>query len=677
MITEIRGKATIKYVDNKAVGVEDFSEKERKLYDCIKNASPLEYAAFCEKEKDFYFIDNLSDIRANIVRVLPIKNNEKVLEAEAGTGAVTVGLFEMTDKITALEENLNEAGILSERFYEKAGLTVYAGNKKKAFECLKAGAANEKYDWIIIKDPADLEFVSDLVSKQGRIVLLCENKIGIKYLAGNKYGTEKDYFTSIEGRDRNVYTLNRIANKIRKCGFSDYKLFFPYPDFRFMRTLFSGDRMPGVGECVENLNNLQSDRMVLFNEGRAIDAAVRDGSFALLANSYMFLIGGDIDTIYARFSNERDRKYSIYTTIDKIDNKGNLTVRKHPLSKYAFDHIKNLKAYEGKLIDKYSGSGLSINRCELETVKGDVPTASFEYVKGETLSELMDRALLVEDDKEKALQLFERFVKTIGYNEDYKFTDLDVVFSNIFINSNDEWTLTDYEWCVDKALPIKETAYRAYACYLMENPEREKLNKDLIIEKLGLSTEAAQDILKDEVAFQDKVRGKNLTLMQLRDSMGRKSVNPIPYGEKSMGREHIYRFKVYRADTKGNFSESNSFYYEDAYVSDDEAKVLLNIEPGDFKLRLDPLDSSCLVTVKEVKINDRDYPIEHKKLVTSNGVRIADDSFLFATDDPNLIFDFAGQLHDKENFFYIDMEIMPLKTEHAEKLLKGMKRKWF
>jgi hypothetical protein len=672
MITEIRGKATIKYVDNKAVGIEDFSDKEKKLYDCIKNASPLEYAAFCEKEKDYYFIENLSDIRANIVRVLPIKKGEKVLEAEAGTGAVTVGLFEKTDNITVMEENLNEAGILTERFYENPGLTVYAGNKKKAFECIAADL-NTKFDWIIIKDPADLEFISELISETGRIVLLCENKIGIKYLSGNKYGSEKDYFTSIEGRDKNAYTLNRIVNKIRKCGFSDYQLFFPYPDYRFMRTMFSGDRMPKPGECAENINNLQSDRMVLFNELRAIDAAVRDGSFALLANAYMFMIGGGMDTVYARFSNERDRKYSIYTTIEK-DKNGNLTVEKRPLSKYAYDHIRNLKAYEAKLLDKYSGSGLSINRCTID--ESDIPVARFEYVDGETLSELMDRALFIEDDEEKAQRYFERFIKIIGYNDEYKFTDLDVVFSNIFVKG-DKWTLTDYEWCVEKALPVKKTAYRAYACYLMENPEREKLNKDLIIKKLGLSSEAAQDILNDEAAFQESVRGKNLTLMQLRDTMGRKSVNPIPYGEKSMSREHIYKFKVYRADTRGSFSESNSFYCEDAYVSDDEARVLLNIEPGDLKLRLDPLDSSCIVTVKEVKINDRDYPIEHKKLVTCNGVRISDDSFLFATDDPNLIFDFAGQIHDKENFFYIDMEIMPLKPEHAEKLIKGMKRKWF
>ena len=82
-------------------------------------------------------------------------------------------------------------------------------------------------------------------------------------------------------------------------------------------------------------------------------------------------------------------------------------------------------------------------------------------------------------------------------------TDYDPVFSNILVNE-DRWTLIDYEWTFDQAMAMKELAFRAIYCYILENGKREKFDFSKIWEELGITEEDAENYREKEVKFQEQ-----------------------------------------------------------------------------------------------------------------------------------------------------------------------------
>ena len=64
-------------------------------------------------------------------------------------------------------------------------------------------------------------------------------------------------------------------------------MYYPYPDYKFMHTLFSKDRLPENGELKDNIRNFDRDRLLLFDEKLAFENILRENEFPLFSNSYM------------------------------------------------------------------------------------------------------------------------------------------------------------------------------------------------------------------------------------------------------------------------------------------------------------------------------------------------------------------------------------------------------
>ncbi len=660
---------------------------EDELLEISKKYVEVEFPGVIEERSDWPTLYHLSSARENIVRWLPITKKDKVLEVGAGCGAVTGAFTRLAGEVVSCDLSKKRSLINANRHMDADNLTIHVGNFSDVekelpndfdYICL-IGVFEYGASYIKSEDPY-AEFLSLLMKHLkpgGRVIIAIENRLGLKYFAGCKEDHVSRYFAGIEGYRSNdgVRTFSKpgLEKIFKKLGIEEYRFFYPYPDYKFMHTLFSDERLPFKGELSDNKRNFDQDRMELFSEKEAFDSLIADGRFDEFSNSFLVVIGPDVNIDYARFSNDRSREYAICTSIENVD-VGKCfvkVVKKQALFDEGKEHIRNLEKYYNALTERYEGGDLSVNRCEV-IGEENAPFACFEYISGKTLLELMDECLK-KDDIDGFYKLFDRYVEVVGFHDDMAISDQDVVFSNILI-TKDKWTLIDYEWTKEARTPIRETAYRAIYCYLLEDKNRQKINLDIILEKLGLSSEAAELIREDEAVFQKRVTGKNLSMQELRDRIGKKITDPIRLTEKFDDPNGVYQFQVYPADTDGGFSEDTSYFYKDAYTSETCADVSIPVTPQDRMVRLDPLRGACIVTITEALIDGNPYPVDSKKFLLCNGRRIGNDSFVFPTEDPNLIFMLEGLARSEDSVLDVKMEINRLPLETAEKVFQNIKR---
>ncbi len=662
MTTETFGKVKVIFTDcernNNITGI------KKEILQTVRDMNPLEYPAVIEEKKQFEFLYHLSLARQNAVRWLPITKSESVLEMNAQCGAITGAFVEMSDNVTAFCDCATDAEILAERFSFCKNLVVFSGS---ADACINEQKV--QFDWIFVDSPNLFSKAMKLVKNNGRIVFAVDNRMGMRNMAGVKPYGDSNEFSGMEGKTDAGLTYAGMRKLLGLSGATKAQMYYPYPDYRFMKNLYSNARLPRIGELTDNDNLLYDSRLQLFSEKDAFDASCEDGSFIYYSNSYIAVIGPELNVEYARFSNDRALEYCIYTVINNIN--GVKNVRKIPFTEISNNHVRNMGENYKRLCEKYAGSGLNINRCNVLEI-GSRVSADFEYVEGTELSKLLD-VCLQKNDLKSFYYLFDRYVKLTGFNEDYPFANMDIVFSNILVN-RDEWTLIDYEWCKEGYIPVRESAYRAIYCYLLEDNNRALFDREIILDRLGLSHEAAEEIEKDEALFQRMVTGHGLPLAELAKQYGHKSVNPIPFAKMMSADDTIYRFQVYRGDSTGSFSEENSYIYKEAYKTKNNAEIVIPITKDESVIRIDPLDSECLVTIREVKLGELDYPFDNKKYLVSNGKRIGKDTFVFSTKDPNLYFDLSGFIHEEETFLFVNLDIVPLANDVAVNISDNIKR---
>ncbi len=684
---EKKGKVTLDFSVYSGTDYYCDGKVEDDLLKITEKYAPVEFPGIIEERADWPTFYHLSVARENIVRWLPITKKDKVLEVGAGCGAVTGALTTLAGEVVSCDLSAKRSRINANRHSDAENLTIHVGNFSDVektldndfdYICL-IGVFEYAASYIDSETPYEdfLMMIRKHLKPDGRIVIAIENRLGLKYLAGCKEDHLSRYFAGIEGykKDDGVRTFSKdgLMNIFKTLGFDKYRFFYPYPDYKFMHTLFSDKRLPKVGELKDNYRNFDMDRLELFSEKDAFDSLIKDKAFDRFSNSFLVVIGPDVNIDYARFSNDRAREYQIETVIERVPvgKREVKIIKKSALCPEGYAHILKMDDYFNGLTKRYEGGKLSVNRCEV-IHKDDIPEACFEYVEGNTLEELMDECLK-KDDLKAFYELFDKYVEYTGYGSDEKIADTDMVFSNILIDG-DKWTLIDYEWTKESRLSVKETAFRAIYCYILEDKKRNKINLDLIYDKLGLSTEAAALLKEDEATFQKKVTGKNRSMQEMRDIIGNRIIDPYPVLSKLYSNDGAFKFQIYPANPDGSFSEDTSYFYENAYPNEKSASVSLPVSPAQRLIRLDPLRSSCIVTITRADIDGNPYPVDSKKFLLCNGKRVGNDTFIFETEDPNLVFVLEGLARSEDSLLNVEMNITQIPHETAALLAENIKR---
>lgn len=646
---------------------------EEEILQIVKERSRVEYPAIIEERKSWPILYHLSPLRGNIVDWLPIQKTDKVLEVGSGCGAITEKLAQKAGKVTCVELSARRSQINAYRNQDKDNIEIHVGNfsdiepvleEDYDFACM-IGVFEYGQSYIHTKTPYEdfLNIMRKHVKKDGCIVIAIENKFGLKYWAGCKEDHSGQFFDGLEGYPEGgsarTFTRAGLEHIFKNCGVEDYSFYYPYPDYKLMDTIYSDRRLPHPGELTNNMRNFDRDRMLLFHEKYVYDGMIKDGLFDVFSNSYLVVIGKEPAVSYVKYSNDRAGKYEMSTQI--IETSSGKVVRKKALNEQAREHIQNMARFSRLLQERYEGSGLLINPC---SVAENGEYAEFPFEKGTTLEELLDECL-EREDMEEFYRLFDRYLELISYGEEKEIADYDLIFANILVDE-ERWTVIDYEWSMEKQISTREIAFRAIYCYVLEEEKRNKLNLDLILQKLGVTQQMAEEYQQKEKEFQKLVTGKRKSMGEIRAAMGTYAVDAKQLMERHLQKILDERIQLYY-DRGNGFSEEESCYIPDIYVDETHIEAELKLDGNVRNLRVDPADRSCIVKIQELTLNGEEVPLT-KKYVQTNGRAIQKGSYAFSTDDPNILIRVSELPMTGENTLIIKMELSKVSPQLAEEV---------
>ena len=105
-------------------------------------------------------------------------------------------------------------------------------------------------------------------------MIAIENKLGLKILGGVPGRPRRHVFSGLEdypqGGAARTFSRSGLEKILKECGETEYHFYYPYPDYKFMTTLYSDRYLPKVGELSNNLRNFDRDRMLLFDEKKGV-----------------------------------------------------------------------------------------------------------------------------------------------------------------------------------------------------------------------------------------------------------------------------------------------------------------------------------------------------------------------------------------------------------------------
>ncbi len=315
--------ATINFDYYNGTDVYNDGSVEEELLDHYKNNKNIDF-----NRNDIFYLT--TDIRTNILNWYPFTKTDSVLEIGCGCGTITEMLCNNCKFVTSVEGSKRRAEITYYRHIDKDNLEIYAGN----FENIKF---DKKFDYIVLigvleyakiffndDKPFDkfLKMIGSLLKDSGKVLVAIENRYGIKYWAGANEDHLIRPFIGLEGYDnQSVQTFGKqeLINLIERCGFTKYKFYYPFPDYKISSVVYSDERLPNYSEIFD-VPIYTYGNVVNFDIHKVLYGLISNKQFGFFSNSFLVEFGQDkadlSDVIYAKNSLIRNDEYQIITLQD-------------------------------------------------------------------------------------------------------------------------------------------------------------------------------------------------------------------------------------------------------------------------------------------------------------------------------------------------------------------------
>ncbi len=643
---------------------------EDEMLEIAMNNEPDSFPQIIEQKKSWPIFYHLSSFRTNIIDWLPIKKTDKVLEIGSGCGAITGALAKKAGSVTCIDLSKKRSLVNAYRNKECDNITIMVGNFKDIEPNLPTdydyvlliGVFEYGYAYIGGETPYEdfMRICNRHRKADGRMIIAIENKFGLKYWAGCREDHLGTYFSGLEGYreggSARTFTRQGLEKILKAIGINEYSFYYPYPDYKFMTTIYSDKYLPKKGELSNNLRNFDRERVLLFDEKQVFDQIIDENEFPLFSNSYLLVIGDEPNVVYAKFSNDRAKAMAIKTTM-VTDKNGQLHVEKLPDNELACGHLQNtMRAYE-LLSKRYIGTKIEINKCK--TINGDIANGlEFEFCKGDTLESLLDECL-AKADVSGFKRLVKEYMKWLEYNENnIQVSNWDFIFSNILVDG-DKWYVIDYEWTFEKNIPSKDIAFRAFYNYTLGGEARKACEELLMQDILGFNEAQIQTAIEEERSFQRKINSNHASVSSMREIIGNRA-----YELSGMLAYCDYANKKFVAklylDYGDGFSEENVIIFKDCYFAQKELHLEYDIPSTVERVRIDPCEYACAASIHKIMAGDRIYTSD---IIEVNGKWQSCGYIVFDNADPNLTIKVTGGKK-----LVVDMEVMELPEALAAQL---------
>lgn len=540
----------------------------RELNNTIQSAkSDEELQKLMQESHSWTYMYHLAKGRTNLIEWLPENKEAKVLEIGAECGALTGMLARKYGAVVCLEVSQEKSEINQVRNGKLENVNFLTGRIEQVQESdfnliFLVGSLPLAESYVTTKDDAYrtlLENCRNLLKADGRMILALPNKLGLKYFAGCREDYFGAPFTGVEDyyyhKGMRTFGKNELTTLLKNAGFDRADWYYPYPDYRFMTSLYSDQYQPREGELTTNLVNYDQERYVLFDEAKAFDTLIREDLYREHANSFLVITGKKpiSDIVFSKYSAERDPQYALRTDIryqsidgqnsfedkmgEQAESRDLLTSDKTALLEEGKSHIAGIKTAYDHLTSQYAGSGIEIGPCRPGENEKSV---TLDFIPGQNLQRLMEE-LIIQGRGADVKRIVDAYTKRIlsaatddfAMTDDFrrvfggarlpeglktaKISDIDLIFSNLIIpdEAGDDiekivkadWSVIDYEWTFDFPIPVHFILHRCFYLathQLMACPE---LNFEELIKGIGISPDESEQYLRMEEYFQNTIQG--------------------------------------------------------------------------------------------------------------------------------------------------------------------------
>lgn len=664
---------------------------EDHILDLVQSCQEKEFPEVIAREQDWAVMYHLAHERENILSWYPFAPGAKVLEVGSGCGAVTGAVAAGAKSVTCIDLSKKRSMVNAVRHKDSRNIMIRLGNFQDVEKDLDRdfdyatliGVFEYGQGYIGGERPYHgfLTTVMEHIRPGGKLLLAIENKFGLKYWAGCREDHVGTYFEGLEGYKHTAgvrtFTLPGLRKIMEECGYTDYRFYYPYPDYKFPTVIYSDAYLPRQGELNRNICNFDRDRLVLMDEGKVYDEILKDGLFPLYANSFFVEItkpqreglqaaktesgGQEIfaaekngiqqeHILYTKYSSGRSRQFSIQTRIVRGMDGKNILYKKaeYPEGKA---HIAHIEEAGRCLAELWRERGqLSVNKCS--PYDGRV---EFEFLQGTTVEEELD-CLLEQGKSQEAAETLRKALLRIQESaapQDFCMTpefqavfgeaqipadapsfavaDVDLIFSNLLMTEDGCFRVLDYEWTFFFPVPVDYILFRALYYYLQSAPIRAEFGREFdFYGEFGIVPKQQETYLKMEQKFQSYVAGGGISPGSLYHSMG-KYAAPL---RELLAEKERRRVQVYVDDGQG-FREENSYFIDTGVGTD--LSYTVTIPANTVGMMVDPALSACLL--KDVSLiwlgenGEELAPVCYR----ANGYPAGKDSFLFDNSDPKII----------------------------------------
>lgn len=428
-----------------------------KVEEIIWNNAPADYEEHL-KNADWDTFYELSPVRESLYNWYPFKKDSSILLVSDGYGALAGILAADSKELTVLEGEQNRGESIRHRYLGMENISVLIGGVEQLTEY-------QYYDYIVIEKAAALReelrsLLADFcpfLKEQGRMLIPCENRLGMKYLCGVPDSVSQTPFGGLNhmpGEERLV--KSSILQELDDCRqIKGYCLYYPAPDHNLPQAVYSDAYLPkkSIRDRVIPYYTEKEQGGLVYLENQISDDLIANGLFQALSNSILVECGKECfeqEVLFAALSTDRGQEHGFATIIT-----GRQTVRKKILHPAGKDGLKLIYRNQQELSER----GVPCVEAQLCQDFIEMP-----FIQGVNCMEYL-RQLFDEKKREEIEDLFDRLYQMILQSSPQ------IPF--------EECRLKDGELTAENAGPVLAKAYIdmiPYNCFYL-NEERQLRKK--------------------------------------------------------------------------------------------------------------------------------------------------------------------------------------------------------
>lgn len=272
---------------------------EEELLEIVKSNANYERALL--EETRWPILYHLHRDRENVLAWYPFSGKEEVLEIGSGCGAITGLLSRKCKNVTCNDISLRRSKINAYKNAECSNIRIIVGNfedikiEKKFDLITMIGVFEYAASYVKGENPylEMLKKVKTMLKPKGKLIIAIENKFGLKYWAGYKEDHTNRFFEGLEGYKHSdgvqTFSKKALMRMMEDASFGNSNFYYPMPDYKFPKKIFSDKRLPRQGEVSYSMYNFDQERIVTFDEADVFGELIKEDMFDFFANSYLIV----------------------------------------------------------------------------------------------------------------------------------------------------------------------------------------------------------------------------------------------------------------------------------------------------------------------------------------------------------------------------------------------------